>query len=98
MGFKQVSVDQTKQLIKAGDITILDVRDLASYSTGHIRNAIHLEDIDINRFIEEEDKEKPLLVYCYHGHSSQSVAEYFTENGFADVYSMDGGYTAWPQD
>jgi thiosulfate sulfurtransferase len=37
------------------------------------------------------------LVYCYHGHSSQSAAEHFVENGFANVYSLDGGYTAWPQ-
>jgi len=98
MSFKQISVDQTKQLIKVGNITILDIRDPQSYSMGHISNAIHAEDIDINRFIDEEDKEKPLLVYCYHGHSSQSTAKYFTENGFANVYSMDGGYTAWSQD
>ena len=98
MSFKKISVDQTKQLIEAGDLTILDIRDTQSYSMGHICNAIHAEDIDINHFIAEEDKEKPLLVYCYHGHSSQSAAEHFAENGFANVYSMDGGYAAWPQD
>jgi thiosulfate sulfurtransferase len=98
MSFKQVSVDEAKQLIEAGDITILDIRDSQSYSMGHISNAIHAEGIDINSFIIEKEKEKPLLVYCYHGHSSQTAAKYFMENGFSDVYSMDGGYTAWAQD
>ena len=97
MNFKQISVYEAKQLIEVGDITIFDIRDQEAYSTGHICNAINAEDIDINSFIIKGDKEKPLLVYCYHGHSSQSAAEHFVENGFANVYSLDGGYTAWPQ-
>ena len=98
MSFKQITVDETKHLIEMGDITILDIRDLHSYSMGHISNAIHAEGVDFNSFISEEDKEKPLLIYCYHGHSSQSAAEYFSEKGFANVYSMDGGYTVWQRD
>ena len=96
MSFKQISVDETKHLIEAEDITILDIRDAQSYSKGHISNAIHAEGINFESFIIKEDKKKPLLVYCYHGHSSQSAAKYFTDNGFANVYSMEGGYTAWP--
>ena len=98
MSFKQISVEETKQLIDAGNITIIDIRDPRSYSIGHINSAIHAENIDIDTFVDEEDKEKPLLVYCYHGHSSQSAAGYFVENGFANVYSLDGGYTAWLQE
>ena len=98
MNFTQISVDETKQLIEVGDLTIIDVRDTQSYSTGHITNAIHAESIDINSFIAKEDKERSLLIYCYHGYSSQSVAEHFVKNGFLNVYSMDGGYTAWPQE
>ena len=98
MSFKQISAEETKELIDAGNVTIIDVRDPNSYSVGHINSAIHAADIDIEAFVVEEDKEKPLLVYCYHGHSSQSAAEYFIENGFANVYSLDGGYTAWRQE
>ena len=54
--------------------------------------------MDIDAFLVEEDKEKPLLIYCYHGVSSQSAAEYFTEHGFSNVYSLEGGYTAWPKE
>jgi thiosulfate sulfurtransferase len=98
MNFTQISVDEAKKLIEVGDLTILDIRDTQSYSVGHISNAIHLESIHIKSFIAKEDKKKSLLIYCYHGHSSQSAAEHFTENGFLNVYSMDGGYTAWPQE
>ena len=98
MGFKNISVEETKQLIDGGNINIIDIRDSGSYSSGHINNAMHAEDMDIDAFLVEEDKEKPVLIYCYHGVSSQSAAEYFAEHGFSNVYSLEGGYTAWPKE
>jgi thiosulfate sulfurtransferase len=98
MSFKRVSVAQTKELIDGGDITIIDIRDSGSYSIGHIDKAIHADDINMEAFVVDEDKKKPLIIYCYHGNSSQSAAGYFVENGFSNVYSLDGGYSAWPQD
>ena len=55
MSFKQISVDETKHLIEAEDITILDIRDAQSYSKGHISNAIHAEGINFESFIIKED-------------------------------------------
>jgi len=46
-------------------------------------------------FLAAADRDQPLLVYCYHGNSSQGAADYFFNQGFEDVYSMDGGYEAW---
>jgi thiosulfate sulfurtransferase len=34
-------------------------------------------------------------VVCYHGHSSQGAAQFMLQQGFAEVYSMDGGFTEW---
>ena len=48
-----------------------------------------------DEFLATADREKPLIVYCYHGHSSQGAADYFSEQGFAEVYSIDGGFVAW---
>ena len=95
MSFKRLSVKQTKELIEDNDITIIDIRDSQSYSMGHIDNAMHADSINIENFLIDEDKVKPLIIYCYHGISSQSAAGYFAENGFTNVYSLDGGYTAW---
>ncbi|CRR54182.1 Thiosulfate sulfurtransferase GlpE [Pseudomonas aeruginosa] len=35
------------------------------------------------------------MVVCYHGNSSQSAAAYFIQQGFSDVYSLDGGFELW---
>lgn len=97
MSHRNISVDEARQLLAGEAVTVLDIRDPESFSDGHIENAIHAGAIDIDAFVAREDKNKPLLVYCYHGISSQSAAAFLTENGFTQVYSLDGGYTAWSE-
>ena len=97
MSTRGISIDEARQMLRGEAVTVLDIRDLESFSAGHIDNAIHAEAIDIDSFVVREDKNKPLLVCCYHGISSQSAAEFFAANGFTRVYSLDGGYAAWSE-
>jgi thiosulfate sulfurtransferase len=97
MAYRTISIEDARQLLADEAVTVLDIRDPVSFSDGHIENAVHAESIDMNKFLAEEDKNKPLLVYCYHGISSQSAASFLTENGFTQVYSLEGGYTAWSE-
>jgi thiosulfate sulfurtransferase len=97
MSYQRISIEDTKELIKDDDITIIDIRDFNSFSYGHIQNAIHIEDLNIENFIQEKDKNKPILIYCYHGNSSKTAANFFYQNGFQQVYSMDEGYEGWLQ-
>jgi thiosulfate sulfurtransferase len=43
----------------------------------------------------EVEFEQPILVMCYHGISSQGAAQYLVNQGFEEVYSVDGGFEAW---
>ena len=92
---KQIDVHKVKEIEGNDSATIVDIRDLASYQAGHIPNAIHLSDNTVEKFISDTDKNKPLVVYCYHGISSQGAAAYFSEKGFKEVSSMIGGFEAW---
>ena len=92
--YKNISIDDAKILISRG-ATIADIRDKDSYMAGHIAGAVHLSDQNLQDFILESDHEMPLLVCCYHGHSSQQAAQYLSGQGFEEVYSILGGYTAW---
>lgn len=98
MNFKRISVAEARQLMAAGDrgeVQVVDVRDEQSFQQGHIDSAIHLHNANVQEFVDAADLDAPLLVYCYHGHMSQSAAAYFAEQGFAQALSLDGGYTAW---
>ena len=95
MSYQCISIDDTKSLLKKEDVTIIDIRDNNSFSNGHIENAQHIEDINIDNFLLEKDKNESILIYCYHGISSKSAAQFFIQNGFQNVFSMDEGYAGW---
>ena len=82
-------------MIDAGEVTLADIRDEASYNNGHISGATLLDNSGIQTFIESTDLDQALIIYCYHGNSSQNAAQFMVEKGFEDVYSMDGGYEMW---
>jgi thiosulfate sulfurtransferase len=95
MAFKHLSAAQAKELM-AGDTTVVaDIRDENSFAQGHIPQAVHLSNANIGQFMIEKDFEQPIIVVCYHGISSQGAANYLIEQGFEEVYSMDGGFDAW---
>ncbi|MGL5597426.1 MAG: rhodanese-like domain-containing protein, partial [Aeromonas sp.] len=43
----------------------------------------------------EVDVDTPVIVMCYHGNSSQGAAQYLLQQGYDEVYSLDGGFEGW---
>ncbi len=93
--FTRISANDAKNLIEQGKSQIIDIRDVMSFQSGHMTAAIHIDNQSIEPFMAQSDKKSPLIVCCYHGNSSQNAAHYFSEQGFEDVYSLDGGYEEW---
>ena len=95
--YKCIDVSEAKELIINNKVTIADIRDNGSYKEGNIPDSINLTDQNIEEFMETADRSAPLLVYCYHGNNSIGAAEYFANNGFMSVFSLDGGYAEYSQ-
>lgn len=95
MSYKCISVEEAELLIEKGNATILDVRDPHSFAEGNIQNSIHVSNDNIEHIINTVGKDKPLIIYCYHGNNSQGAADYFFNMGFKESYSVDGGYEHW---
>lgn len=85
----------TKKLIENGNVSLVDIRNIESYSISHIDGATHINNDNLNEYIREADLDAPLIVYCYHGLSSQPAGQFLIEQGFEEVYSLIGGYSAW---
>jgi thiosulfate sulfurtransferase len=89
-------------MLDDGRVAIVDIRDENSFGSGHIPGSRHLDNGSLQRFRDEVDFDTPVIVTCYHGISSQPAAQFIVEQGYEDVYSMDGGFTQWqstfPQD
>jgi len=73
----------------------LDIRDPGSFSAGNIENSIHVSNENVQDVAASANKDNPLIIYCYHGNSSQGAADYFSSLGFKQCYSVDGGFEAW---
>jgi rhodanese-related sulfurtransferase len=93
--FRRIDVDEATTVIRRGEALILDVRDPGSFEKAHIDGAQHASSANLSAIISGTRKARPVLFYCYHGNASCEFAQIFSDFGFAEVYSLDGGYEAW---
>lgn len=94
--FRHMSVAElAEQLRGDAPVVVVDIRDPQSFDSGHINGALRLHDGNAAQFVADSDKSARTVVCCYHGHSSQGAAAWLAEQGFADVWSLDGGATEW---
>ena len=93
--FHHIDVEGAREKLDADEAVFVDIRDGESRHDGHIAPSVHLTDATVEAFLSATDQAQPVIVYCYHGNSSQMAAQFLVERGFSQVYSMDGGYEAW---
>lgn len=98
MDIPQIDRAKARALLLSGEAVFVDIRDEISHSEGHIVPSLRLDEATLAPFIENTRKDQPIVVYCYHGMSSQLATQYLLEQGFEQVYSLIGGYTDWESD
>ena len=84
MAFGRINVSEAKALIEEGAV-VVDIRDPQSFSAGAIPEAIHITGDVVDKFVEEQDCTRPLIVCCYHGNASQGAAQFFDTDTDADA-------------
>lgn len=95
MSWQRISPEAAATLLQERQPVVVDVRDEGAFVAGHIPGAVRLDGNSSADFVEQHDKHRPLLVCCYHGHSSQGAAAWLATRGFQEVYSLDGGFEVW---
>jgi rhodanese-related sulfurtransferase len=95
----EVDPAQAVQLINRRDAVVIDVRDAADYKSGHITNARHIPESEIEARAKdlEKIKAKPIIVTCGRGNRSPGVAMRLRKLGFDEAVSLRGGLAAWQQ-
>lgn len=88
---------QVTQLINRGKTVVLDVRNADEFSGGHLRDAKNIPLADLANRISELDKSKnrTIVVVCQAGARSDKAVRQLAAAGFEDVWSLDGGVSAW---
>jgi rhodanese-related sulfurtransferase len=96
---KQVSPQETVQLINRRDAVVLDVRETAEYAAGHITNARNVPEGQLADRIKELEryKSRPIVLSCGTGARSARAGAILQKAGFAEVVTLRGGIAAWKQ-
>jgi rhodanese-related sulfurtransferase len=95
---KECTVEDVKARLAAGaKFVLVDVREEGEFAAGHAAGAVHLGKGVIERDIEAKvpDPNTPLVLYCGGGFRSALAADAIQKMGYANVVSMDGGWSAW---
>ncbi len=98
--YNNISVKTARKMIKKNkhsDLLILDVRTEAEYSMTHLYDAVQLSLDDLEDSISkiEEYKDNIVIVYCKSGARSKNSSQILVDEGFSNVYNMEGGILAW---
>ena len=97
---RELTVDDVKKRLDRGDkLLLIDVREESEWAKGHLPGAIHLGKGIIERDVEERvpDTTAELVLYCGGGYRSALAADNLQKMGYANVWSMDGGYRGWKE-
>ena len=94
---QEVGAVEAVQLINRRDAVVLDVRSAEDYKSGHINNARHIPEAELESRAKELDKvkSKPIIVSCARGSRSAGIATRLRKLGFNEVFSLRGGVAAW---
>ena len=66
----QIQIHEAKKRLDQKECIFVDIRDPGSYRAAHIPGALRLHDGNVQEFLQNTDKETPVVVHCYHGNSS----------------------------
>jgi len=96
--FRSLSPQEAKALIEQrSDLELIDVREPQELSEGSIPGSQLVPFRDIAQGRLTLPKDRPLLLICAVGGRSYMVGQYFSRNGYPEIYNLSGGISAWKQ-
>jgi len=90
----RLSPQEARELIANGEVDVVDVREPAEWSTGHLPGArlVPLAELRSNPRTLTRDR---VLFVCAAGVRSQTAARFAEQLGYSKLYSLDGGTRSW---
>jgi rhodanese-related sulfurtransferase len=98
-GSREIGTLEVTRLMNAGNALILDIRDNSEFNGGRIPKSKNIPLAEIDKRLDEIDrfKDKPVIITCRASNRAGSAARLLKQRGFADVYQLAGGFSAWQQ-
>jgi rhodanese-related sulfurtransferase len=84
------------QYLKEDSAILIDVRLPFEFRGRMIKDAINIPSSrEMKKLTDTITKDRPLLLYCTNDDRSRWAAEKLYEQGFRNLYNLEGGIVAW---
>lgn len=95
---KTINVKELKALIDSkADFQLIDVREQAEFDAANLNGElIPLQTVPAN--MDKFSKEKQVVVHCRSGKRSANAIMYLENQGFDNLYNLEGGILAWKEE
>jgi molybdopterin/thiamine biosynthesis adenylyltransferase/rhodanese-related sulfurtransferase len=91
-----ISVHELKQKTDAHEpFDLIDVREPFEYEIARIDGAKLIPLGEIGDRADELQRGEPIVVHCHSGQRSAQAVRLLQQQGFSNVYNLDGGIDAW---
>ncbi len=94
------TIQVQKELKDNTNVVLIDVREKDEILQGYIANSINIPRGFLEIKIENSipSKEQKIIVYCAAGTRSAMATKTLIDMGYANVYSMTGGFNLWKEE
>lgn len=90
----ELSPQRVQEMIDAGEIELVDVREQYEWDAGRIAGARHIELERLAARADELPRDRPIVFQCRLGARSAMATQAFRASGW-DAYNLSGGIQAW---
>lgn len=88
---KTVPHTEIEKLVEKGAF-IIDCRG-EGYEAGHVKGAVSIPTGQVRNRMDEIPKDEPVYIYCKMGKNSYYVYRMLANNGYTNIYTIEGGYS-----
>ena len=95
---KPIYWDEIDELnLNSSEAFILDVRMREEQALGRFDSSVNIPLEELRNKLNEIPKDKKIIIYCAKGLKSYFASRILAQNGFNNVYSLNGGYSLYKQ-
>lgn len=91
----RVTTPELDRLMKAGSVTVLDVRNRAEWEEGRIPGVVNIPLGVLAERLSEVRRDQPVVVHCQGGTRSAMAASVLQSRGISSVLDFSSGFAGW---
>ena len=94
---RYVNAEEFNQLTEDPGTIVVDMRNHYEFEVGHFQDAVEVpsdtfrEQLPMAADMLKEDKDKNIIMYCTGGIRCEKASAYMLQNGFKNVFHLEGG-------